>query len=170
VNATGDIINMSENYLEQLVSEWYEYKGYFIRRNVLVGKRSKGGYECELDIVAINPKNKHLIQIEPSMDTDSWTTRERRYKKKFEAGRKYIPQLFVGLDIPNDLEQIALLVYASKTNHKTLGGGKIVLINELLVEITNELKDKRLDTNAIPEHLTILRTFQFISHFNKVIT
>ena len=44
---------MSSNFLEQLVAEFYEYKGYFVRRNILVGKRAKGGYECELDVVAL---------------------------------------------------------------------------------------------------------------------
>ena len=41
---------------------WDEFQGYFIRRNILVGKRTKGGYECELDIVAFNPLTKHFIQ------------------------------------------------------------------------------------------------------------
>ncbi len=36
------------NFLEQLVAEWYEHQGYFVRRNVQVGKRTKGGYEGEL--------------------------------------------------------------------------------------------------------------------------
>ena len=45
---------MPFNYLEQLVAEWYDYKGYFLRRNVLVGKRAQGGYESELDIVAFH--------------------------------------------------------------------------------------------------------------------
>lgn len=31
------------NYLESLVAEWLEYRGYFVRRNVKVGKRQKGG-------------------------------------------------------------------------------------------------------------------------------
>ena len=31
---------MANNFLEQLVTEWYEYRGYFVRRNVPVGKRS----------------------------------------------------------------------------------------------------------------------------------
>ena len=44
-------IFMAVNFLEQLVAEWYEYRGYFIRRNVWVGKLAKGGYECELDII-----------------------------------------------------------------------------------------------------------------------
>jgi len=52
------------NHLEQLVAEWYEYQGYFVRRNVHVGKRSNGGWECELDVVAFNPSEKHLVHIE----------------------------------------------------------------------------------------------------------
>jgi len=45
------------NHLEQLVTEWYEYRGYFVRRNVQVGPRLKGEYECELDVVAFHPHN-----------------------------------------------------------------------------------------------------------------
>jgi hypothetical protein len=29
---------VAANYLEQLIAEWYEHKGFFVRRNVLVGK------------------------------------------------------------------------------------------------------------------------------------
>jgi hypothetical protein len=42
---------LAGNHLEALVAEWYEVRGYFVRRNVQVGKRPKGGYECEFDIV-----------------------------------------------------------------------------------------------------------------------
>ena len=49
---------MASNFLEQLIAEGYEYKGYFIRQNVLVGRRSRGGYEGELDIVASHPEKK----------------------------------------------------------------------------------------------------------------
>jgi len=85
------------NYLEELTREWYEYQGYFVRQNVMVGKRPKGGYECELDVVAFHPVRKHLVHIEPSMDADSWAVREIRYKRKFNAGKKYIPTLFEGI-------------------------------------------------------------------------
>jgi hypothetical protein len=34
--------------LEQLVAEWYEFQGYFVRRNVRVGRRLKGGHDGEL--------------------------------------------------------------------------------------------------------------------------
>jgi hypothetical protein len=29
---------MPRNHLEDLVAEWYEFRGYFVRRNVQVGK------------------------------------------------------------------------------------------------------------------------------------
>ena len=76
---------MSTNFLEELAAEWYEYKGYFIRRNVLVGKRPAGGHECELDVVGFHPETRHLVHIEASMDAAKWEERERRFQKKFGA-------------------------------------------------------------------------------------
>lgn len=154
---------MGVNFLEQMVSEWYEYNGYYVRRNVLVGKRPKGGYECELDVVAFHPGKKHLLQIEPSMDSASWANREHRYKKKFEAGKKYIPQMFKELCVPTQIDQVALLFYASSTTHNTIGGGRIQLVDDFVKEILKELCAKRVHTDAVPEQFTILRAFQFAS-------
>lgn len=84
---------MAGNFLEQLVAEWYEYQGYFVRRNVRVGKWTKGGYEGELDVVAFHPETKRLVHVESSMDADSWGKRKQRFTKKFEAGKKYIRPL-----------------------------------------------------------------------------
>ena len=158
---------MPNNFLEQLVAEWYEYKGYFVRRNVPVGKRRKGGYECELDVVAFNPSERHLLHIEPSMDAESWETRERRYRKKFDAGRKHIPGLFPGFDLPHEIEQIAILVFASKVNHPTLGGGKVLLVSDLMREILENLGNKKIASNAVPEHHALLRTLQFVVEYRK---
>jgi len=157
------------NYLEQLVAEWYEYQGYFVRRNVSVGKRPRGGYECELDVVAFHPSDGHLVHIEPSMDTDSWETRERRYRKKFRAGRKHIRKLFDGFEVPEEIDQIALFVYASKKNRTQLGGGELRLMSEMMAEIMHVLRQKPLDTEAIPENFPILRSFQFVAYYRKAI-
>lgn len=114
------------NHLEQLVAEWYEFRGYFVRRNVAVGKRLNGGYDCELDVVAFCPARHHLVHLEPSMDANPWAVREKRYAKKFEAGRKHIPGLFGNnIALPDTIEQIAVLGFASNANVKTLGGGLI---------------------------------------------
>jgi hypothetical protein len=158
---------MPNNFLEQLVAEWYEYKGYFVRRNIAVGKRGKGGYECELDVVAFNPATAHLVHIEPSMDADSWEKRQRRFKKKFDAGRKYIPILFPGLQLPDEIEQIAILVSGSTFNHPTLGGGKVRIVPDLLREILEDLSDKKIASSAVPEHHALLRTLQFVVEYRK---
>lgn len=155
------------NFLEQLTREWYEYQGYFVRQNVNVGPRAKGGYECELDVVAFHPKTQHLVHVEPSMDAASWATRERRYKKKFAAGRKHIPGLFDGIEIPDEIEQIALLVFASTKNHSTLGGGRLMILDELLAEILDGLAKTGIAKSAVPEQLPIVRTLQFVSHYRQ---
>ena len=82
------------NHLEQQTAEWLEYRGYFVRQSVLVGKREKGGFEGELDIVALNPVTLHLLHVECSMDPDPWEKREHRYTAKFERGRRYVQSLF----------------------------------------------------------------------------
>ena len=158
---------MANNFLEQLVAEWYEYRGYFVRRNVPVGRGSGGGYEAELDVVAFHPETRHLVHIEPSMDSDSWQTRERRFKAKFDAGRKHIPTLFPGLDVPGDVEQIALLLSASKVNHPTLGGAAVQLVSELMREIMENLGDRKIMENAVPEHHALLRTLQCVVEYRR---
>jgi hypothetical protein len=157
------------NYLEQLAAEWYEYQGYFVRRNVHVGKRSAGGYECELDVVAFHPEKKHLVHIEPSMDASSWATREERYRKKFDAGRKYIPALFTGIDVPPQVEQIALFEFASKTNHETIAGGRVMLVSELFAEIAKTIRTRKVASAAVAQQYPILRTVQFMCQYAHVI-
>jgi hypothetical protein len=158
---------MANNFLEQLVAEWYEYRGYFVRRNVPVGKRTRGGYECELDIVAFDPLARHLVHIEPSMDAESWAKRERRFRIKFDAGRKYVPALFPGLDLPEEIEQIAIFTFASRTNHPTLAGRRVMLISDLMREIMEDLSEKKNAAAAVPEHHPILRTLQFVVEYRK---
>lgn len=158
------------NFLEELVAEWYEFQGYFVRRNVLVGKRDRGGYECELDVVAFQPSTQHLVHVEPSMDAHSWAKRDERYGKKFDAGKRYIPELFEGISLPDQIEQIALLGYGSKKNRERVGGGQIMLVPELLAEILSALRDTTVATNAVPEDKPILRTLQFVSDNHGVVT
>jgi hypothetical protein len=48
------------------------------------------------------PIDNHLIQIEPSIDAHTWEKREQRFRKKFEAGQKYIIEVIppsVGKDL-----------------------------------------------------------------------
>jgi hypothetical protein len=155
------------NFLEQLVAEWYEYQGYFVRRNIKVAKRAKGGHEGELDVVAFHPKERHLVHIEPSMDSDSWPQREKRYEKKFALGLKHIPEIFRGFEPLPKIESIALLVYASNTKHPTLSNGKVMLIGELMEQIREKIGPLSVAKNAIPEQYVILRSLQFAANYWK---
>jgi hypothetical protein len=155
------------NFLEQLVAEWYEFNGYFVRRNVKVGPRTRGGYECELDVVAFHPEKKHLVHVEPSTAADSWAEREAKFAKKFKAGSRYIPALFSGLDIPAQIEQIALLGLGSNRERTTVGGGHLVMIGELMAQIRAVVVSRPIQSAAVPEQYVILRSLQYAAHYWK---
>ena len=70
------------NFLEQLVAEWYEYEGYFVRSNVRARKRAKGGWDAELDVLAYDPSNLTLLHVETSGDAASWAERKLRFRTK----------------------------------------------------------------------------------------
>lgn len=150
------------NHLEQLISEWLEYKGYFVRRNVKVGKLSHGGFEGELDVVAYHPLNNHLFHIEPSIDAHTWTKREERFRKKFDAGQKYIiDEILPWLPHNKTFDQWAVL-WGSDKNHPEVGGGKVVPIWELYRMIAKDIIGiGKLENQAIPQQFPLLRTMQF---------
>lgn len=150
------------NHLEQLVAEWLEFKGYFVRRNVKVGKLSHGGYEGELDIVAYHPIDNHLIQIEPSIDAHAWGKREQRFKKKFGTGRKYIiSEVFPWLPHNKKFEQWAVL-WGSDKNHSEVGGGKVIPIWKLVRMIAKDVIAFTPPAGkTIPEQFPLLRTMQY---------
>ena len=152
------------NHLEQLTAEWLEYRGYFVRQSVLVGPRAKGGYEGELDIVAVNPMTGHLIHVECSLDADSWQKREARFSAKFERGRRFVPSLFNGLNLPSDLDQVGLFLMAGGVRTE-VGGGRVVRVADFICEITSHLKKYRPERAAVPSGLPLLRTLQLAAHF-----
>ena len=154
------------NHLEQLVAEWLEYKGYFVRRNVKVGKLPRGGHEGELDVVAYHPVDNHLLHIEPSIDAHTWAKREQRFQKKFQSGRKYIiSEVFPWLPHNNKFEQWAIL-WGSDKNHPLLAGGKVIPIWKLYRRIARDIiAIGGPDGNAIPEQFPLLRTMQYTLHW-----
>jgi hypothetical protein len=160
---------MASNFLEQLVFEWFEYRGYFVRRNVLVGPRANGGYDAELDVVAFHPQLRRLVHVEPSTDTDSWQKREEKYQRKFAAGRAHVPALFGGVADGLILEQQALLVYGARDERTTLGGGTLIYVESLLQEIVDDLLPKRVRNAAVPEQYPLLRAIQFTTEHRAML-
>lgn len=163
---------MQNNFLEELVAEWLEYNGYFVKRNERVGPLPTGGYKGELDVVAFKPKIKHLIHVEATTDTDSWENRESRFRDKFALGDEYIKDLFEGLTIPDEIEKKVLFAYVSNTNHETVGGGKVVPAKDYLLEILREFKKQAFLWRTVPgslwrtvpEKYPILRVLQMVAY------
>ncbi len=159
---------MPSNFLEQLLSEWYMYNGYFVRNNVHVGKLAKGGYEGELDILAYHPEENKVVHIEASMDALSWQMREDKYVKKFKSGKKYIPKLFPyeGLKI----EQVVVLGYGPKSREgrETLGGGQLRTLYEVFDEIIQELGKTSSYSSAVPQEYSLLRAIQFTLEYGNI--
>jgi len=150
-------------HLETLIAEYLDWQGYLVMRNKKVGPLKHGGWEMELDIVGYHPTMKALVHYEPSIDADSWKKREDLYKKKFEAGHKYIKQLFPWLDPQQQLQQFAVFINHPKDRHE-IAGGKIISIDELMAEIREKIKRKgKMSKSAIPEQYPLLRTLQ-LSH------
>jgi hypothetical protein len=151
------------SHLENLLHEYYLWQGYTVCRNIKVGRLAHGGYEGELDIVAYHPGTKHLIHLEPSIDGHSWSTRESRYLKKFQSGKKYIfKDVFPWLDPNTALDQVAILVScpASRTE---LAGGKVRTIDQFVQEIRDRVVQEGLmSSRAIPEQFPLLRTIQLV--------
>jgi hypothetical protein len=148
------------NHLEQLVAEWLQYNGYFVRSSVLVGRRPKGGFEGELDVVAIHMGRKHLIHVECSLDADAKKKREQRFSDKFARGRKFIAQVFVGLPVDADtLDSVAVLQFPNKKMSQ-LGGGRLLHTRDLIHEIFAGLAGKSPASGAVPANLPLLRTLQ----------
>src|SRR5688572_15884479 len=103
------------SHLEELLAEYYEWRGYVVKCNALVGKRERGGWEMELDVVAYDPLATTILHVEPSLDAISWAKREGRFLKKFEAGRKYIlKDMFPWLPPATPIIQRAILIRAAE--------------------------------------------------------
>ena len=67
------------------------------------------------------------------------------------------------------LEQIAIFAFASRTNHPTLAGRKVLQVSDLMREIMEDLSDKNIASTAVAEHHPILRTLQFVMQYRKTI-
>jgi hypothetical protein len=151
------------NHLEQLVAEWLQYNGYFVRCSVQVGARPRGGFEGELDVVGVHIVNKHMLHIECSLDADSIEKREQRFAAKFDRGRKFKEHVFPGLVLPETLEQIVVLQFPNK-NLRIVGGVRLVTVRELIHEIYAGLEGTSPSSGAVPSNLPLLRTLQLAAY------
>jgi hypothetical protein len=148
-------------HLEQLISEYYNWKGFLVKQNVKVGRRGAGGWEMELDVVAYHPHEGRLIHVEASLDAHSWERREERYAKKFSIGEKYIlKDIFTWLPAETAIERIAIFPSAP-AGRTHIAGACLRSIDGFMKEVRSEILTCRvMAKDAIPEQYPLLRTVQ----------
>lgn len=156
------------SHFESLIVEYLDWRGYLVRRNVKVGKRTLGGWEMELDVIGYQPHTGDLVHYEPSLDAHSWQVREARFEKKFAAAKKFILiEIFSWLPPNTPLRQLAVLPSHPKDRH-FLAGAQIISLDELISEIRNNVVAcGPASKNAISEQYPLLRTMQ-LSHCGYV--
>jgi hypothetical protein len=150
-------------HLENLVAEHLEWKGYVVRRNILVGKRAKGGWDMELDIVAYEPKRAEVLHVEPSLDADPWSRREERFRKKFEVGRRLIfTEVFPWID-PATVRFEQLAIVTRRGARTELAGGRLTTVDEYLALVRKDIEPLGAAArSAVPSKFPLLRIIQFV--------
>lgn len=98
-----------------------------------------------MDIVAYDPTTNHLVHIEPSVDAHSWDKREKRFTKKFEAGKDHIKvDVFPWLQEKDvEIEPIAVLI-SHPAGRDELASGTIISIDEMIKKIKAEVQAQGL--------------------------
>jgi hypothetical protein len=149
------------SHLESLIVEYLDWQGYLVRRNARVGRLKHGGWEMELDVIGYHPHNHDFVHYEPSLDADSWETREHRYQKKFDAARRHIlPEIFSWLPDGTPLRQIAVFPSHPK-GRDWIAGGQIVRLMNFWLKF--ELRSSLWVLRAVAPFLKITRFFAFCS-------
>jgi hypothetical protein len=149
------------SHLESVIAEFYDWKGFVVRRNIKVGRLQHGGWEGELDVVAFDHHSGILIHLEPSIDAHSWAKREERFSRKFSAGRKYIfSAVYPWLDPSTPIKQVAILPSHPK-GRDSVGGGEVWSIDEFMLQVRRSVSENgKMAKHAIPELYPLLRTVQ----------
>jgi hypothetical protein len=150
-------------FLEQIVAEWYAYKGYFVRTNIRFGRRKKGGWKGEMDVIAFHPIEKNLIHIETSTDSDTWSERKSRFQRKFRDANDHYHELFK-FEI-KEIQRIAIVGMGKPKTPPDFGDEiKIILISDFFRGITSIISKIR-PTESIPEQYPLLRAIQFATYW-----
>jgi hypothetical protein len=87
------------------------------------------------------------------------TKQEAHFTAKFERGKRYAKSVFRGLDLPDELEQVVVMQFASG-KIRSIGGARLVTVRELIHEIYDGLKSTSPQSKAVPSNLPLLRTLQ----------
>lgn len=149
----------NQNFLERIVAEWLDYQGLFVKTNVAYGRRAAGGFKGEMDVIGFDALTGTLSHYEVSGDALSWAKRAAAFRRKFESARAYYSKVFKVKIVK--VRRIAVVGYARRRPDPWDVDCELILIPDLIKQITDELRKFEPTSKAIPEKYGILRAMQF---------
>lgn len=156
------------NFLEELAAEWYEYQGFFVRTNIKFGKRPRGGWKGEMDVVAYHPKTKAFIHIETSSDAQTWEKKRANFARKFRDAADHYGELF---PFPRrSTEQIAVAGFSRprRPERMDFGGSiRMILVPDFVRGITQKLRNINPVQQGVPEAYPLLRAIQYSAFYAR---
>jgi len=88
--------------------------------------------------------------------------RERHFRSKFDAGRKYLHRMFVG-EPPVEIEQIALILGDVAAHPHTIAGGRLLSVTDLLTSILQHMARSDAAAAIVPDLWPVIRTLQLVA-------
>lgn len=155
---------MSMNQLEEIVREYYEYIGYFVKTNIKFGKRVTGGYSGEVDVIAYKPNEEKLVYIECSQAALSDKALGNEAQKKFPNYINYKNEF--KLEIKESYK--IFIVGQSAISKQALmpEGVEHKPIKQFMKEVYDSITEDFMH-QAVPEVYPLLRTIQLVKWGNK---
>ena len=156
------------NFLEQLVAEWYEFLGFFVRTNARGPTPSAGGF-TELDVLVLKATEKELIHIETSGSAESWESLKKRTIKKFRYSQKDYEKLS-GIKGVRVLKQAIMgLSYNPRWSDEELReeGIKVIPNQRFINEVCNGILERVPRGRIVPDSFPILKAFHVCLLFYK---
>lgn len=152
------------NQLEEMVKEYYEYSGYFVKTNIRFYKLERGGYKGETDVIAYNPQNMNLIHIECSQEAVSDKDLKAKADKKFPKELDYEKELNLKI---KEISKIFIVGQSSASKQDLMPYGvEHKSVKQFMKEVYDFITEDFMH-NAVPEVYPLLRTIQLVKWTNK---
>lgn len=152
-------------WLEQLVREFYEVQGYWVRTNVRFEPTGHGGYAGEADILAWDSESSVLLHVETTLATTAWSDRSKRIEKQFTKAAQHYEEMF---PLPRGriirVEKVAILRISrnSKGMKQGIPGAKLVPLGEFMCQVADLVTARFRGNRSPPEQYPLLRTIYFL--------
>lgn len=147
------------SWLEQLVREYYEMQGYWVRTNVKFGPLGHGGYIGEADVLAFDPRKRLLVHVEPTMGSESWAKRRQTINAKFDKAAPYYDEMFP-VAIHHKV-RFAIAGWGLSSPPIEIPGIEILTVGQFVQRCQKLVAELFTGTSSPAEQFPLLRTMYF---------